>query len=267
MKCSLLAMLFWILALVPVFSAEEAATTGELASRLEASEADARVEAAVALGRLGPEAAAAVPGLLARLEDDSAEVRAAAAEALGRIGAEAEKVVPVLIEHFTDEGGIVREVPKLEYVPLWAIYGEAAGQFGSAAVDPLIEALGSESPQVYSAAAIGLGEVGSPAAKATPRLIEMLGSSSSWERHAAASALKGIGPEAAAAVPEQPAEPEPAGARKAEAATPMAAAVRIPASTAGRGWRSASRPPTVLPSASPKSTRPITLVHTNSACP
>jgi HEAT repeat protein len=170
-------------------------------AKLDSADAAERIAAIEAIGKLQSAGSKAVPALLARLDDESAEVRAAAAAALGGLGAEVDQVAAALIGHFTDEGGIVRQAPKLEYVPLWAIYGEAAGGLGQPAVDPLIRVLGSDSPQVASAAAIALGRIGEPAAKATPQLIEMLASPDDWRRHAAASALRGIGPAAAAAVP------------------------------------------------------------------
>jgi HEAT repeat protein len=178
-----------------------AETVAEWTARLGSSDKSVRLEAINALAQRGGAAAEAVDALLQQLDHDDLDIRASAAVALGMIGAEEDKVVPTLIEHFSDRGYIVRHVPKFEEVPIWAIYGEAIAGFGAQAVDPLIEALGSDSPQVYVAAAIGLEGIGEPAAKATPVLIEMLESQDTIRRNTAAGAIRGIGPGAAPAIP------------------------------------------------------------------
>ena len=61
-----------------------------------------RKDAAIYLGRLGPEAKAAVPGLVKALEDEDKQVREAAAEALGLIGVR-EVAVPALRRTMNDE--------------------------------------------------------------------------------------------------------------------------------------------------------------------
>ena len=65
---------------------------------------DFRMEAAAALGEIGPDARAATPQLLKLLEDRSGEVRAAAARALGRIKPDAEQLLKLL----EDRSGEVR---------------------------------------------------------------------------------------------------------------------------------------------------------------
>src|SRR5262249_7774728 len=59
--------------------------------------ANARIQAALLLARLGPEAKAAVPALVRALKDRDPFVRDAAAGALGRIGPAAKEAAPELI--------------------------------------------------------------------------------------------------------------------------------------------------------------------------
>ena len=85
--------------------------------------------------------------------------------------------------------------------PLFAIYGTSAAKFGEEALDPLIEALGSDSAQVSLAAAVGLEAIGEPSVKAMPLLIKMLESDDTRRCNSAAGVIRGIGPAAAEAVP------------------------------------------------------------------
>ncbi len=174
----------------------------ELMAALDSSTGDARVEVIEALGGHGAEAAAAVSALLKKLDqEEDAGVRAAAAVALGRIGADGDRVVPALISHFPDSGVVERFEPRYQVIPVFAIYGAAAAEFGEEAVDPLIEALGSDEPRVYLGAAIGLEALGEGAAKAMPKILEMLESDSTQRRNVAAGIIRGIGPAAAEAIP------------------------------------------------------------------
>ena len=174
---------------------------GELIALLDSTDKVERIEAINTLGDRGPEAAKAVSALLEQLEVEDPYVRDAAAKALGSIGAEPERVVPVLIRHFSDQGFVRRFEPVYETPPLFAIYAKSVALFGEVAVDPLIEALENESPQVFLAAAVGLGVIGEPSAKAMPQLLEMLESKDTRRRNAAAGVIQGIGPGAAEAVP------------------------------------------------------------------
>lgn len=182
--------------------AEEATkSVPELIAALDSSTGDARLEAIEGLGQRGAEAAAAVSALLKELDQEDAGVRAAAAVALGRIGAEGDRVVPALTSHFSDSGAVERFEPRYQVIPVFAIYAVATAEFGGEAVEPLIEALGSDSPQICLAAAVGLEGMGERAAKAMPQILEMLESDSVQRRRAAAGIIRGIGPAAAEAIP------------------------------------------------------------------
>ena len=183
-------------------AAEEATKpVPELIGALESSTGDARLEAIEALGQRGTEAAAAVSALLEELDDDDVGVRAAAAVALGRIGAEGDRVVPALISHFSDSGMVERFEPRYQVIPVFAIYGTAAAEFGEEAVDPLIEALSSDEQRVFLGAAVGLESLGEGGAKAMPQILEMLESDSVQRRNVAAGIIRGIGPAASEAIP------------------------------------------------------------------
>ena len=77
----------------------------ELVKDLNDQRADVRINAARALGEIGPEAKAAVPALIETLKDEEASVRSSAAFALSRIGLAA---VPALSEALKDEDRNVR---------------------------------------------------------------------------------------------------------------------------------------------------------------
>jgi HEAT repeat protein len=69
-----------------------------------------RERAAVALGRLGPEAKPAVPALILAIRDESNWViRAEAAIALGNIGPEAKAALRTLVAALRDDSEYVRE--------------------------------------------------------------------------------------------------------------------------------------------------------------
>jgi len=185
----------------PSVESLSAKTIGELTALLGSSDTAERVEAIDALATRGEGAAEAVPALLEQLEFDNPYVRAASARALGAIGAEPGKAIPALIEHFSDKGAIEEFDLSYRVTPLFAIYGTSAAKFGEEALDPLIEALGSDSAQVSLAAAVGLEAMGEPSVKAMPLLIKMLESDDTRRRNSAAGVIRGIGPAAAEAVP------------------------------------------------------------------
>jgi HEAT repeat protein len=78
------------------------AAAGALGSALR------NVNAAVALGRIGPGTKQAVPALIAALKDPDAEVRRLAVVALGGIGPGPREVVPALIAALKDDNTFVR---------------------------------------------------------------------------------------------------------------------------------------------------------------
>ncbi len=185
----------------PADDAGAARTIADLIGALSTPEAAQRVEAIRALADRGKDAAQAVSALLKQLDADDPGVRASAAEALGKIGVDADAVVRTLIAHFPDEGYVERFEPRYEAIPLFAVYGFAVAAFGEPAVAPLVEALKSDSQQVYLGATIALEAMGQSAAKAMPQLMVMLESEDGGRRRAAAGAIRGIGPAAADAVP------------------------------------------------------------------
>lgn len=204
------ALMVGVLGCALVFSAwgqepvaEKGATKSvrELIHSLDSSDSAVRLEAIAALADRGTGAAEAVDALLKQLDAEDPAVRAAAATAMGKIGLKGDKVVPALIRHFSDNGFVEKFEPWHNSVPLFAVYGMAASSFGEPAVDPLIEALESNSQQTFLGAAIGLEATGQPAAKAMPQIMEMLGDSDTVRRNAAAGIIRGIGPAAEKAVP------------------------------------------------------------------
>lgn len=76
------------------------------AKTLKARDPQLRVRAASALGATRSEAA--VPALLEALKDENADLRLAAIEALGRIGREARGSIPALSEALTDTDPRIR---------------------------------------------------------------------------------------------------------------------------------------------------------------
>jgi len=102
--------------------------------------------------------------------------------------------VQALIERFDDTDTIVRTEPWFQTLPVFVAYAEAAASFGDCAVDPLIEALQDENPQVRVAAAIALEAVGPASIKAKPLLEEMLQSDDDRTNILACAIIRGIGP-------------------------------------------------------------------------
>src|SRR2546425_174901 len=74
-----------------------------LIRKLKDKDASVRSNAALELGRIGPEAKAAVPDLSDALKEKDANVRREAALALGRIGPEAKAAIPDLINALEDQ--------------------------------------------------------------------------------------------------------------------------------------------------------------------
>lgn len=202
---TLLVSIFFLASPIP---AEEQAppsvpakSIADLTAQLNSSDKLERITAMDTLAARGVEAAETVSALLEQLDVEDPYIRASAAKALAGIGAEPDRVIPVLIAHFPDPGYLEDFTSGYEVIPLFASYGTSVAQFGETALDPLIGALGSDVPQVYLAAAVGLEAIGEPSVKAMPQLIEMLESTDTGRRNAAAGVIRGIGPGAAEAVP------------------------------------------------------------------
>ena len=69
-------------------------SVSQLVADLKSKDAEARADAAEALGRKGSDAKDAVPDLIAALKDADENVRDAAADALGKMGPAAKAAVP-----------------------------------------------------------------------------------------------------------------------------------------------------------------------------
>ena len=124
--------------------------------RLRSRRANIRIEAASALGDIGPAAASAVPALSNALEDEEWIVRSAAAMSLGGIGPPAKSAVSALTNALEDEDEDVRE----EAASALGKIGPAA----AAAVPALTNALRDEDEEVREEAASALGKIDPAAA-------------------------------------------------------------------------------------------------------
>jgi RNA polymerase sigma factor (sigma-70 family) len=193
---------------------------------LQSEKRDVRIQAASALGEMGPRARKAVPALIrvARHDNDKA-VRRAAVEGLGGIGPQAKEAVVLLVELLLDEED------DLAYFAAEALGG--LGKEARLAVPALTRALRSRYTSVTYGAARALGKIGPPARAAVPELlrhrrnvtdciraevavalwrvekhpqaipmlIEHLRDPSACDRGSAALCLAELGPDAKAAVP------------------------------------------------------------------
>ena len=144
------------------------AAVPDVIAALSASDAEFRSDAAMALGRMGGEAADAVPQLLKMLEGPASEPsdRYAAAFALGRAGAVAKAALPTLREITAGKDEL------LATVAAWAALKIAPDDAGmiETAIPLLRRALRADREPVRLEAAISLGEIGPPAAVAIPIL-------------------------------------------------------------------------------------------------
>jgi HEAT repeat protein len=145
-----------------------------------------RLQAAMVLGSLGPQASIAVPELTGLLEDRYAQVRRVAALALGEIGPEAAAAIPALSRCVTDADEAVRRRAVV------ALGGIAANDRGTVGV--LILALRDDSALVRRCAAAALGERRTAARAAIPALLEALEEDDVKNRVVAAAALARMGP-------------------------------------------------------------------------
>lgn len=118
----------------------------QLRAALEHPWAQARVDAAAALGKIGADTEEDVDALLRVLRDDPArEARRSAAGALGRIGTSAGSAVPALRQALSNPGGG------------WWVAAEALGRIGTPeAQAALREALDNPDPDIQRTAAAAL---------------------------------------------------------------------------------------------------------------
>ncbi len=148
------------------------------------------VQAAIALGRIGPAARAAVSPLTTALNDQESHVRVKAAEALGEIGPDAAPAIPALIQALDDP--MTREQASA------ALKG-----IGTTAIPALREAARSPDQELRIAAIHALGQVGPAACEAIPDLRKALADADEEVRTVAVEALGNIaaGPRRAAVIP------------------------------------------------------------------
>jgi HEAT repeat protein/AAA+ ATPase superfamily predicted ATPase len=149
-----------------------------------------RWNAAMTLGRIGPEAESAIPQLIETLKDENPLVRISAAAALGKIGAEAEIAIPQLINALKDEDEDVRSES-----------ATALTRIGVPAVAPLISALKDKNIDVRLNSILALGKIGKEAKAAVPSLSELLKDKDAKIQYRVIEALGEIGVEAKAATP------------------------------------------------------------------
>jgi HEAT repeat protein len=142
---------------------ESAPTDGTalLAQFLSDPDDGLRLEAARALGKLGPGAAVAVPGLTAALKERNLKLRLAAATALGSIGAAAAPAIPALAKAMT-----------AAHLVLARLAAQALSRIGRPAVATLVDLLHSRDPYVRREAAWALGEIGPAAVDRAPEIPE-----------------------------------------------------------------------------------------------
>ena len=193
----------------------------------ETHSAAVRAQAALALGRIGPDAAAAAPRLIDLFREGDEMVRCQAAQALGEIGGEDGATVAALVDLLRDASVAVRvaaatalgalkkaaapSVPAL--VPLLQDRDESVrtaaalaisqvGTLDHAATDNLSLGLGSRDNVVRAQTAEALGTIGAAAEEAAPALVQATTDSNDRVRAKAVEALGKIGePAAAVAVP------------------------------------------------------------------
>jgi HEAT repeat protein len=163
------------------------ASAEPLAKALSDKDADVRFYAAWGLAFVGPPAKGTTGALVKALGDSSAQVRRKAAYALGRIDPDPEAVVAGLVGALGDADADVRQAA-----------AEALPKMGKAAVPALIKALSSDKVELRNTAIKTLGEIGSAAEPAIGELKAFLLQPDKGASDLAADALAGIG---AAAIP------------------------------------------------------------------
>jgi HEAT repeat protein len=159
---------------------------GALAKALHGRDAAVRAHAAEALYRVGPEAKSAVPSLCDALQSPDASLRVQAAYALGGVGKEAREALPMLERALTDKETAVRLFAARA---LWAVEPKIG-----VVLPVLTQALqkDADAGQRARAAAI-LGSLGLRAQNAVPDLLDAVHDADKAVRIAAARALGDIG--------------------------------------------------------------------------
>jgi HEAT repeat protein len=165
---------------------------------LNRTEGPERIQAANALGEIGPGAKAAVPALIERLQDKEAEARISATRALGRIGPQAQKAAPALNAALDSKDSIERRTAAVALLRI--------GSHADAAVRELIRAMKSEEGSTgfaqLNAATDLLENIGPGAVEAISILAETIDDADAGNRWVVVSAIGRIGPAAKAASPK-----------------------------------------------------------------
>lgn len=154
-----------------------------LVQRLGDEDPRVREQAALQLGRPGPEASVAVEPLLAALRHEDPYLRGAAAVALGRIG---DVALPALVRALDSDDAELRHSAAI-----------ALGRMGPAAVGALpalIRRLADPADEVRQVAASTLGGLGAAAVAAAPALTDRLSDRDEAVRRSAAAALARVAP-------------------------------------------------------------------------
>jgi hypothetical protein len=187
----------------PTWTAEPPADLAvpEAARMLAGDDRRGRRIAAQTLAAADPEKA--VPILLGALNAKNAESRMAAIWALGRIGPPAAEAVPSLVKALDGEAAPPRD-PKESSVTrlrrekrsarIREYTARALANIGPRAVPALIRALGSSDPETRIAAARALGRMGPKAKEAVPALSKQFADEHPWARAHAALAVFRIAP-------------------------------------------------------------------------
>lgn len=152
-----------------------------LVKQLQNGDREARQDAAVLLGRMGPAAREAVPALIAALKDE--DVASRAAIALTQIGPVA---VPGLRGALKSHDTVLR----FEAARILGNIGPAAKD----ALPDLANALTDTNPVVRALAVRAVGRMGTSAKSATPTILNLLKDSDQRTREAAIRALIHLGP-------------------------------------------------------------------------
>jgi HEAT repeat protein len=154
-----------------------------------------RIEAALALSKMAPASRAAVPELGQALADEEPFVRMNAALALLRLRAEARPAVPALIRALNDDANQTN-LGSFSFT-IQEIAAQALGRAsaGSAEAVPALTAAldDARSEELQLAVVRALGEIGADARPAVPWLQALLDDNSKQVRAAAARALRSIG--------------------------------------------------------------------------
>jgi HEAT repeat protein len=131
----------------------------EVAKLLKSTDDATRFYAVWTIGAIGPDAKAQAPTVIAMLADKNVDVRRKAAFTLGRLTASPEKTIAALVEAFKDESPEVRQAA-----------GEALSKFGKASVPSLMDLLKSGNAGARHQAATSIGDIGAEAKDAIPLL-------------------------------------------------------------------------------------------------